>query len=140
MPEVSKFILDTHVWIWLVEDTGTLSKTVVGKINQAAKHKNILIAAISLWEVAMLIEKQRVECGSSAATWLSSALSHPGVSLCPLTPMIAAESCSLPGNFHGDPSDRLIVSTARRENATLITRDENILRYSKGGHVRCLKA
>jgi PIN domain nuclease of toxin-antitoxin system len=65
-------------------------------------------------------------------------LLHPGIILCPLTSTIAAQSYKLPGTFHGDPADRMIVATARVENAVLFTRDEEILRYSKAGHLKAI--
>ena len=56
-----------------------------------------------------------------------------------ITPEIAIKSSRLPGNFHGDPADRIIVSTARKLNATLITHDKNILRYSKDDYLKVIK-
>ncbi len=140
MSEAERFILDTHVWIWLIEDSGELSKPIIASLNQVAKSKQILIAAISLWEVSMLAEKSRIAIKQNAVTWLTQALQHPGITLCPLTPDIAAQSCNLPGAFHGDPADRMIVATACIENATIVTRDENILRYAQSGHVSCQAA
>jgi PIN domain nuclease of toxin-antitoxin system len=55
--------------------------------------------------------------------------------LVPLAPEIAVESSRLPGTFHGDPADRIIVATARREGAILLTRDERIIAYGKGKHL-----
>jgi PIN domain nuclease of toxin-antitoxin system len=140
MPEESRFLLDTHVWVWLMEDAGGLSQKLVARLNQAAERKNVLIAAISLWEVCMLVEKKRLDFKADVLHWLNKALLHPGLNCCPLTPYVAAESCKLPGAFHADPADRLIVATARVENAILVTKDESILDYAKSGHVQVLEA
>jgi len=53
-------------------------------------------------------------------------------------PAMAIDACTLPGDFHADPADRILVATARAENATLVTRDEKILAYAQAGHVRVL--
>jgi PIN domain nuclease of toxin-antitoxin system len=140
MPEKQRLLLDTHVWIWLLEKTGNLSDTTINKINEAAKERQVLIAAISLWEVSLLEKKKRIIFKDNVLTWLNKALLHPGVMLCPLIPTVAAEAYALPGTFHGDPADRIIVATARLENAVLITRDAGILRYGKAGHVKVLLA
>ena len=63
--------------------------------------------------------------------WVKQALSAPGISLAPLTPEIAVLSNRLPGEFHGDPADRIIVATALELNAILVTKDKKILRYSE---------
>ena len=68
------------------------------------------------------------------------ALAVPGLSLAPMTPDIAVEACYLPGDFHGDPADRLIVATARVEGATLVTRDAGIVAYGRVGHLSVLAA
>ena len=60
------------------------------------------------------------------------------MNLCPLSPEIALESCFLPGNFHGDPADRIITATARLGNLTLLTRDRKIIEYSNSGMVKAI--
>ncbi len=64
-------------------------------------------------------------------TWIRTAIKLSGIHLARLTPEITVESTELPGVFHGDPADRLIVATARIMNLTLITRDEKILEYGR---------
>jgi PIN domain nuclease of toxin-antitoxin system len=67
--------------------------------------------------------------------WLDQALSYPGIRLLDLTPRIVVESTQLPGNFHRDPADQLIVATARVLHCALMTVDEQIARYP---HVQIL--
>jgi PIN domain nuclease of toxin-antitoxin system len=67
--------------------------------------------------------------GQPVETWLSAALRPEITSLLPLSPSIAVESCQLPGSFHADPADRLIVATARLHGLTLISADESIRAY-----------
>lgn len=139
MPE-QRIILDTHIWFWVLNKPDNLSETVITKINSAVREKQVLIAAISLWEISLLAYKKRIFFKEGVTTWLKKALSHPGIMLCPLTVDIAAQSYAIPGTFHGDPADRMIVATSKIEHATLFTRDENILRYAKNGHIKAIAA
>ncbi len=124
-------LLDTHVWIWLMEGAPELGLTHQKMINQAAQESLVGIAAISLWEMSMLTMKRRVRLEKPLLTWIKDALALPGIELKPLTPEIAVESSQLPDGFHGDPADRLIVATARVHGLSLLTRDEKILDYVK---------
>ena len=130
-------VLDTHVWIWMLEGTkGQLSGATVTLVEQAAGRAEVAVAAISVWEVAMLAAKNRITVSRSIDEWTAAALAAPGIRLVELTPEIALESTRRPGEVHGDPADRLIIATARVLGATLITCDDRILDYASGGHVR----
>jgi PIN domain nuclease of toxin-antitoxin system len=65
--------------------------------------------------------------GRPLAQWIAEAVAAPGQSIAPLLPEISVEACCLPEAFHRDPVDRMIVATARVANATLMTRDRQIL-------------
>jgi len=132
-------ILDTHIWIWLLNGEDRLKKTgLLPKILQAAKRSDIAISAISLWETAMLIQKGRVTVSGNTLDWFHQAQTAPGISVIPLTSEIAVDSTTLPGKFHGDPADRIIVSTTRLNDATLISLDDNIRQYGSAGYVKVL--
>jgi len=134
-----QLLLDTHVWIWLLNgNEESLEPGIVATIQQAALSEQVRISAISLWEVAMLESKGRIHMGMECLKWLNAALAAPGISLVPLTAEIAVSSCSLPGEFHGDPADRIIVATAKILGARLVTRDANIVHYSRLGHLEVL--
>ena len=83
----------------------------------------------------MLEAKGRIRLSSPCGQWVEEALATPGLTLVPLTPEIALDSSRLPGDFHGDPADRIIAATARRMGARLLTRDEKLLAYGRGHHV-----
>ena len=51
---------------------------------------------------------------------------------------IAIEAAMLPGDFHRDPADRLLVATARLLDLTIVTSDAKILAYAAAGHVRAI--
>jgi PIN domain nuclease of toxin-antitoxin system len=122
-------VLDTHIWIWWVHDTPQLAATQAAVI---AKHEADIIgvSVISCWEVAKLVEYQRLVLPCDISTWFQQALTYPGVQLLELTPEIAIESTHLPGTFHRDPADQLIVATARIHACPIVTADNKILNYT----------
>ena len=87
------------------------------------------MSIISCWEVAKLVEYKRLLLPCSVADWFDQALSYPGVVLLGLTPRIVIESTELPGDFHKDPADQMIVATSRVLDCPLLTNDRKILTY-----------
>lgn len=116
-------VLDTHAWIWWLAAPDRLSTTARDAIDGADE---IGIAAISAWEVAMLVERGRIALDRPAARWVRDALAaDPRIVGLPLTPSLAVEAARLGAmGMHGDPADRFLYATARDRRATLITRDE----------------
>lgn len=134
-------LLDTHALVWLLQGSDRLGPKSRDLITAAAKGSaSVLIAAISVWEVSMLVAKGRLALDRDVAEWIAAALALPGLRLAPLDPQIAIDATRLPGDIHGDPADRLIVATARHHAATLVTDDQLILTYSACGHLRAQKA
>lgn len=133
-------VLDTHVWIWLVGGDRTLSAEARAAIEEAAAAGQVLVPAISVWEVALLEARGRIVLAKPCARWVSDALAAPGLALAPLTPEVTIESVRLPEPFHDDPADRMIVATARLADAALVTRDARLLDYGARGHVASVRA
>lgn len=132
-------VLDTHVWIWLFEGHKKIDTSAVRTtLDDAASDGRLYIPAIALWELAMLEERGRITLAMDIHTWIDRALSFPGHNLVPLSPRIAVDSSRLPGDFHGDPADRIIAATARALNARLITADRDIIRYARSRYLRVL--
>ena len=121
-------VLDTHVWIWWVHGDAVLAPALRAQID-AAQQTGIGVSAISCWEVAKLVERQRLSLPCPVLEWIEQALSYPGVRLIELSPRICVESSQLPGTFHRDPADQIIVATARILDAPIVTMDAKILAY-----------
>jgi PIN domain nuclease of toxin-antitoxin system len=114
---------------------GNMKPSAIRVVEEAAHFGLVGVSAISVWEVAMLEAKGRIRLSKDCLSWVNEALRAPGLGLIPLTPEIAVDSSRLPGVFHGDPADRILVATARRQGAILLTRDEKILSYGKAKHL-----
>ena len=130
-------VLDTHALLWWVSGDPRLSQPACKAIDQElqADGGGVLVSAISAWEVALLVDKERLTLSMSTDDWLSTVGEIDGVQFAPLDAATAVESTRLPGEFHKDPADRMIVALARRFNAALVTADEKILAYR---HVRTI--
>ena len=121
-------VLDTHTWVWWVHGDERLTQAQ-REIITANESDLIGVSAISCWEIAKLVEYQRLELSNPLEEWFDQALNYPGVQLLALTPEIAIESTRLPGQFHRDPADQIIVATARVYGCSLVTSDDKILNY-----------
>ncbi len=133
-------VLDTHALVWVVDGSDRLGAAAREEVEGAARAGGIGISAITCWEIALLAERGRLRLACEVTTWLDGALSLPGVRLMAIDPPIAVASVRLPGDFHSDPADRLIVATARHHGVPLVTADRAILAYAQQGHVRAVDA
>ena len=134
---VMGILLDTCAWIWLFQNDPKIAHSAcIEKIDEAAARDKLYVASISIWEVGMLTSKKRIELNKSCGDWVREALSQPGLSLAPLSPEIALESSYLPGHFHNDPADRMLVATARHLGLELVTADSKIIEYGRQGFVK----
>lgn len=123
-------VLDTHALIWWVSDDERLSPPAAEAIKrELGNDGQILVSAITPWEIAMLLEKGRMALAMDLDEWLSAVESIECVSVVPISSRVAVQSVRLPGEFHKDPADRLIVALARELNAPLLTADEKIQGY-----------
>lgn len=121
-------ILDTHIWVWWVHGDTQLSGSHAQLILDN-ENGEIGISAISLWEAAKLVELGRLVLPIALDQWFTDALAYPGVRVVDLTPAIVIESTQLPGRFHRDPADQIIVATARVLGCDLLTADQRIRDY-----------
>jgi len=133
-------VLDTHVLVWVVTDDVRLGKVARDTIKEAGKKDRIAISAITPWEISMLVKKGKLHLEHELEFWIKTALALPNIYLVPIEPTIAIDSVYLPGDFHSDPADRFIVSTARYLEVPLVTADSAILSYSAKGHVQSIDA
>lgn len=120
-------LLDTHIWVWWVH--GDPIPFDLKQAMEEKEEKGFAVSAISCWEVSKLVEHGKLKLPTLIDNWFDEALGESGIRLIPLTPQIALESTVLPGDFHRDPADQIIVATARVHKLPLATCDQRISRY-----------
>lgn len=120
-------LLDTHIWIWWLDDNPRLSQRH-RQIIESRQNDGFGVSIYSCWEVAKLVEYGRLELKITIEDWLESALSHPHLSAIDLTIPIIIKSTKLLG-FHKDPADQIIVATSILLGIPLLTADEKIIAY-----------
>lgn len=133
-------VLDTHAFIWVLQDEPRLGPKARDLVVKAPADGSFGVAAITLWEIATLVDKGRLGLTRDVGEWVETALALLSVRLLPIEPGIALDSVRLPGKFHADPADRLIIATARHWDAALLTADAAILGYGISGNVRVIDA
>jgi len=114
-------LLDTHAWVWLLTDPDRLGK----EARKALRSSRLRgVAAVSCWEIALLVARDRLRLDRDPVSWMEEALAGEHLELLPLTPAVAAVSAKLVQPR--DPADRLIVGTALCHGADLVTADTKI--------------
>lgn len=131
-----KIIIDTHILLWSLLEEEKLSSQELHIIKAAQIEGTLFISSISLWEIAMLSYKGRISIYGRLLEFLGDIKNVKGLRIYDIDPEVAAESVSLPGDFHGDPADRIIVATTRVLSGNLITRDSGIQEWAKDGYLR----
>ena len=123
-----KYLLDTHVVIWWLTDDRKLSKQHAKLLERSERSGTAVgLSALSLWEIAKLVERGRLELTASLDDSLEHLETSEFVTILPLTARVAIESTRLGARFHADPIDQLIAATARCHGLTLLTEDERII-------------
>jgi PIN domain nuclease of toxin-antitoxin system len=123
---MTRHLLDTHVLVRWV-DGGTKLSRGQKRLFSRPPREPFLVSDASLWEIALLTQRGRLRLSIPLGDWLERATAAPLVERVRITPAIASEMLMLPASFHGDPIDRLLVSTARVLGATLVTSDEAVV-------------
>ena len=128
-------VLDTHALVWWANGDAALSKKAKNAIERELDGGQIMVSAISAWEIAMLVAHEKLVLSMDVPSWLSTVGQIEAVRFVPVDVEIGVKSTALPGEFHKDPADRMIVATARKLNVPLVTRDEKIRAYK---HVKSI--
>lgn len=122
-------VLDTQVWLWWVHDVSKLSKRAALAIKQAEETDGIRVSVISVWEIAIKSALGKLELSMDMDEWYRLAKSYPNLMVEPLLAQDAIASARLPGDFHKDSADRIIVAMSRRHGVSLVTSDGLIHAY-----------
>jgi PIN domain nuclease of toxin-antitoxin system len=123
--------VDTHILIWDALSPDRLSPAAVQALAEANQGDGLLMADISLWEIAMLIQKGRVQVDTDCHAFLNLILQANRIQVQSITPQIAALSTQLPSMVNADPADRLIAATALAAGVPVVTADGNLRRSNE---------
>lgn len=134
------YLFDTHTWLWVQQgDAKKLSADLVRDLEQHQRAGELFVSAVSILEIARLVAFGGYDLGMSVEQFWAEGVEENGLQLLDLSPRVLIASTRLPGSPHRDPSDRLLIATAREHGLTLITRDKEILAYAQAGYVKVRK-
>ena len=132
MKKAEALLLDTHAWIWLIEDNPCLGTAARKAIMKASCLNLLRLSATSVFEISLLMRKKRyITAGMPLEEWVAKALALPGLTVLPIDARVALKSQMIGNDLHSDPADRFIVATAQIEHARLATADALILEFAK---------
>jgi PIN domain nuclease of toxin-antitoxin system len=129
-------VLDTNALIWLLERNARMGPRAIQQVDEALQTSRVMMSAASVWEVAVLVSKNRVSLDKPIERWRVAAL-QLGIEEVPLNGEVAIESVALTA-LHADPADRFILATALKMQATLVTSDARLLAWK--GPLACIDA
>jgi PIN domain nuclease of toxin-antitoxin system len=119
-----RLLLDTHVWLWLLDENPKLKPTTLALLSDPGHER--FLSPVTVWEILVLAGKGRLDLGHNPQQWIARSLQETGATEAPLTHEIARMSRML--GLHEDPADRFLVATAKVLDLHLVTADEKILR------------
>jgi len=122
-------LLDTHAWLWFVNDPRQLSAPARKATETALAAGPIVISCISSWEVSMLAARGRLKLTIDVRDWIAKCEALPFFNFVPVDNAIFVRSVFLAGLLHADPADRIIIATALMRDTPIVTRDRKIRDY-----------
>ena len=130
-------LLDTHVWLWAVEAPEILGRRTRALLQNSSNDR--LVSAISALEIARLCMDQSIIFSIGQKPWMELSTRDLQLRHVSVEYPVAVEAYALPGPFHRDPADRILVATARMRQATFLTADKRILAYPYVKTIDCRK-
>jgi PIN domain nuclease of toxin-antitoxin system len=124
-------LLDTHALVWWVSDPSRIADKARRLVDKAVEVGTpIGVSSISIWEVAMLVDRNRLAFTMSAELWISHVEALPFLTFLPVDNRIAVRSLHMADFPNRDPADRIIAATAIGVDATLVTADAGLRAYA----------
>ena len=127
-----RLLLDTHIALWLDSGDDRLGASARAVIDGCWQNGGaILLSAITVWEIALLVDSGRIELDVPVAAWIERFLDRAGIEAVPLGHQAASRSYQLHRLGHRDPADRLLIATAIELACPLVSYDQRIVRFGK---------
>lgn len=124
------FLLDSHVWLWLVSGEARIGSSALQLIRAAGRRQGLAVSEISFWELALKAEKGQLEMRPDPDEWLRRAAAQPGLGVIQVDREILVRSTQLAWTRR-DPADRILVASALFYDLVLATADAPILHYAE---------
>jgi PIN domain nuclease of toxin-antitoxin system len=125
-------LVDTHIVLWLESGDARLRGATVTLVDDHWRGGGVIyFSAISVWEIAMLVHRRRIELRESIGDWVARFLDRPGMEAIAVTHRIAARAYDFDPYDGGDPADHILIATAIELACPLVTYDRRILQFGK---------
>lgn len=121
-----RLLLDTHTFLWWASGDERLSKPARTAIESPGAE--VLLSTASIWEACIKWQLGKLPLPEHPSRYLPTQLAKGDVAPLDIRMHHVLHITELP-DHHNDPFDRIIISQARMEDMTIVTRDENIRRY-----------
>lgn len=136
---IDGLLLDTCFVLW-ASAREPVERAAVEEVTRVRKAGGIIaVSAMSAWEIGLLVAKGRLPYIRSPLAWFERFVSEGRVEVAGVEVELLVESSFLPGSVHNDPTDRIIIATARSRNLAIVTRDQAILAYGAAGYVKTVR-
>jgi PIN domain nuclease of toxin-antitoxin system len=132
-------LLDTCAAIWLMNGDPITAESEESITAAQAGNLGVYVSPMTAWEIATLVANNRIHLTLSPDVWFDMLLALAGVRLAAMPPRVLVASTTLPGDPPKDPIDRIIAATGRVFGYTLITRDGDLMRYARAGHIEAIE-
>jgi PIN domain nuclease of toxin-antitoxin system len=124
-------LLDTHVWVWVVEgNESQIGRRTRRMLEKAESREDLRISAVTVFEIAALHTAGRLRLGLPLEEWIHRACDVKGLRLAEFSSSIAVDAGRITRMALPDPLDRLLITTAQHFEATFLTADQQILDYA----------
>ncbi len=135
------FLIDTHIWIWYaLGNQQRLSGDTATRLQTWDEQGKLHLSVMSVWELGLLSAKDRVHLGRPVTEWVDTFFHRTHFQIIGLNSPVALNANQLPGHFHPDPVDRILVATARTQDLIMLTEDKKILSYAQQGYLSACSA
>ena len=124
-----RLLLDTHVWLWLLDQPKRIAEPVFRQIDEASE---LLLSAASIWELAIKAQLGKLGAKATVGELRNEILNEMAAAELAITASHALVAAQLP-MIHRDPFDRMLIAQAQSEGVALVTADADIVRY--GGEI-----
>lgn len=123
---MSRCLVDTHVWLWMLADPARIGVGALELIENS--DVDLLLSAASAWEIAIKYRIGKLALPEQPSKYVPDRLRRSGTLSLAIEPAHALRTSELP-NHHSDPFDRLLVAQAQILEIPIVTADDKIAQY-----------